>query len=72
MAERGGTTGAVLNAANEAAVTAFLNNEISFTDIVVACREILDNHNYESAPELGTLLNLDLWAREEMNKWIAC
>ena len=72
VAERGGTTGAVLNAANEAAVQAFLNNEISFPDIVVACREILEHHQYETDPSLATLLQLDRWAREEINKWIAC
>ena len=70
--EQESTTARVAEAANEAAVAAFLDNEISFTDIVAACREILDNHDYESAPDLKTLLNLDLWARQEINKWIAC
>lgn len=72
VAERGGTTGTVLNAANEAAVDAFLNGQISFTDIVAACREILNNHHFESNPKLDTLLSLDVWARQEINKWIAC
>ena len=69
---KGGTTGAVLNAANEAAVEAFLNQQISFTDIVAACREILDNHNFEPNPTLDTLMVQDQWAREEIYKWIAC
>ena len=72
VARTGGTTGAVLNAANEAAVLAFLNKQISFTDIVASCREILDNHNFEAEPSIETLLRLDLWAREEISKWIAC
>ena len=72
VARKGGTTGAVLNAANEAAVDAFLNRQISFTDIVAACREILDNHHFEPNPTLTTLMNQDRWAREEINKWIAC
>ncbi len=72
VARQGGTTGAVLNGANEAAVAAFLNKEISFTDIVAACREVLDNHEYESNPSLEALLAQDVWAREEINKWIAC
>ena len=72
VAKSGGTAGAVLNAANEAAVAAFLNKQISFTDIVACCREILNNHNFEHAPNIETLLRLDLWAREEINKWIAC
>ncbi len=72
VAEKGGTTGAVLNAANEAAVDAFLNRKISFTDIVAACREILDNHHFDPNPNLESLIEIDLWAREEINKWIAC
>ena len=72
VAKTGGTSGAVLNAANEAAVDAFLNGDISFVDIVAACREILDNHNFDSNPNLETLIAQDLWAREEIKKWIAC
>ncbi len=70
VAKFGGSTGAVLNAANEAAVSAFLNREISFTDIVAACREILDQHNYEPHPTLDQLMAADRWARREMCKWI--
>jgi 1-deoxy-D-xylulose-5-phosphate reductoisomerase len=70
VAKFGGSTGAVLNAANEAAVSAFLNRKISFTDIVAACREILDQHNYEPHPTLDQLMAADRWARREMCKWI--
>lgn len=70
VAKFGGSTGAVLNAANESAVSAFLNREISFTDIVAACREILDQHNYEPHPTLDQLMAADRWARREMCKWI--
>ncbi len=70
VAKAGGTAGAVLNAANEAAVEAFLNREISFTDIVVANREILAQHNFDAQPSLGDLIAADQWARMEMSKWI--
>lgn len=70
VAKSGGTAGAVLNAANEAAVNAFLNREISFTDIVVANREILAQHNYSAQPSLNELFEADRWARTEMSKWI--
>ena len=70
VAKAGGTAGAVLNAANEAAVAAFLNREISFTDIVVANREILEQHHFEAQPSLATLIAADQWARSEMSKWI--
>ncbi|MGY8770294.1 MAG: 1-deoxy-D-xylulose-5-phosphate reductoisomerase [Pirellulales bacterium] len=72
VAEQGGTTGAVLNAANEAAVASFLDNKIRFLDIVTACKAALDNHNFESKPTLDRLLELDVWARREVSQWIAC
>jgi 1-deoxy-D-xylulose-5-phosphate reductoisomerase len=69
VARLGGSTGAVLNAANEAAVAAFLNRQISFTDITTACRAILDQHNYEPHPTLDAILAADRWARNELTKW---
>ena len=47
-ARAGGTSGAVLNAANEAAVEAFLEGELHFTEIVPACRSVLEAHHFES------------------------
>jgi 1-deoxy-D-xylulose-5-phosphate reductoisomerase len=70
VARAGGTAGAVMNAANEAAVAAFLNREISFIDIVSACREILEQHEYNPQPTLDELLAADRWARQEISKWI--
>jgi len=70
VAERGGTTGAVVNAANEAAVEAFLENKIRFVDIVPACRNLLENHHFEPHPTLDTLVRVDQWARQEIDKWI--
>ncbi len=70
VARRGGTAGAVLNAANEAAVAGFLQGRIRFTDMVPACRAVLDVHNYDPSPSLQQLWGLDAWARKEMTKWI--
>ena len=70
VAARGGTAGAVLNAANEAAVAAFLDGQLGFTDIVPACRAAVDHHNFDPNPTLETLLQLDSWAREEVTKWV--
>ncbi len=50
VAKRGGTTGAVVNAANEAAVALFLEGKLKFLDIVPACRRVLDTHNFEPHP----------------------
>lgn len=72
VAERGGTCGAVLNAANEVAVQQFLEGKIRFVDIYRVCRHLLDEHPFETNPELTRLLELDAWAREESIKWITC
>jgi 1-deoxy-D-xylulose-5-phosphate reductoisomerase len=70
VARAGGTGGAVLNAANEAAVSAFLNGAIGFHEIVPACRRVLDIHNFDPDPTLDQLLDLDRWAREEVSHWV--
>lgn len=70
VAEQGGTTGAVLNAANEAAVGKFLNRQLGFAEIVPTCRSILNHHNYDPNPSLEELLRLDQWAREEVSRWV--
>jgi 1-deoxy-D-xylulose-5-phosphate reductoisomerase len=70
-AGRGGTTGAVLNAANEAAVAHFLDGRLHFTGIVAACRAVLDHHEFDPRPTLEQILKLDHWARAEVGKWLA-
>lgn len=71
VAAKGGTSGAVLNAANESAVAAFLNRELSFTDIPLACRQILEQHEFIADPSLTQLMACDQWARRELSKWIS-
>lgn len=70
VAQTGGTAGAVLNAANEAAVAAFLAGEIPFMKIVPACESVLQHHPFDSNPTLEELLRLDHWARQEISRWI--
>ena len=53
-ARRGGTSGAVLNAANEAAVEAFLQGELHFTEIVPACRKVLGYAQFRSRTHART------------------
>jgi 1-deoxy-D-xylulose-5-phosphate reductoisomerase len=69
-ARAGGTAGAVLNAANEAAVAQFLAGEIRFIDIIPACRSILEHHEFDPRPSLERLVECDRRAREEMEHWI--
>jgi 1-deoxy-D-xylulose-5-phosphate reductoisomerase len=66
---RGGTAGAALNAANEAAVTRFLDGEIRFLDIPRACRAALDHHHYDPRPTLDALWRVDASARQEVRRW---
>jgi 1-deoxy-D-xylulose-5-phosphate reductoisomerase len=70
VARAGGTSGAVLNAANEAAVDGFLDGQIGFNDIVPACRAVLDNHDFDETPTLQRLVELDAWARREITRWV--
>ena len=70
VAALGGTAGAVLNAANEAAVASFLAGELSFVEIVPACRAVLESHSFSPAPTLDELLAVDRWARQEISRWI--
>ena len=70
VARRGGTCGAVLNAANEAAVGRFLAGELAFLDIPRVCRAVLDHHDFSARPTLAELAAADRWARPEVNRWI--
>jgi 1-deoxy-D-xylulose-5-phosphate reductoisomerase len=70
VARDGGTAGAVLNAANEAAVASFLSGELAFAEIVPASRSVLEQHHFESHPSLERLFELDAWARQEVGRWV--
>jgi 1-deoxy-D-xylulose-5-phosphate reductoisomerase len=59
----------VLNAANEAAVGAFLAGELRFLDIPRVCEEILNHHHFSARPTLSELHELDRWARQEVERW---
>jgi 1-deoxy-D-xylulose-5-phosphate reductoisomerase len=71
VARRGGTCGAVLNAANEAAVGRFLAGQLRFLDITRTCRAVLDHHHYSARPTLAELHAADRWARQEVDLWIS-
>ncbi len=68
VAHRGGTAGAVFNAANETAVTAFLNRRVGFLDIVGIVERVLEWHAFAPHPDLETLLAADAWARKEVQQ----
>jgi 1-deoxy-D-xylulose-5-phosphate reductoisomerase len=61
----GGSAPAVLNAANEVAVEAFLNGDVPFHEIPEIIRAVLDSHHAGGAGSLDAVLAADSWARQE-------
>src|SRR5947209_6408847 len=62
--EAGGTLPAVLNAANEIAVEAFVNKRINFPAISELVRRTMEKHELAAHPTLEQILAADAWARE--------
>ena len=59
----GGTSTAILNAANEVAVEAFLNNQIRFTEIPQLVETAMENISRVEADSIDTVLSADAEAR---------
>jgi 1-deoxy-D-xylulose-5-phosphate reductoisomerase len=66
--EEGGTLPAVLNAANEVAVDAFVNGRISFCGISEVVGRTMNRHRTTARPTLEQILEADAWARVEAGK----
>jgi 1-deoxy-D-xylulose-5-phosphate reductoisomerase len=64
-AETGGTSPAVLNAANEVAVAAFLAGRLGFPGIAAIIAAVLDRHESRRVDDLQEVLAADGWARRE-------
>ena len=63
--ETGGTLPAVMNAANEVAVAAFLNRQLRFPQIWQSVGKVMDRHTTVAHPDLDAILAADKWARAE-------
>ena len=63
-AKKGGTSTAILNGANEAAVGLFLEDKISFLDIPRLVEEALDRVSVQDSPSLDDIFEADRAARE--------
>ena len=63
--EVGGTLPAVLNAANEIAVEAFVNRKLNFPQITETVRRVMAAHQVVAHPSLEQILAADAWARQE-------
>jgi 1-deoxy-D-xylulose-5-phosphate reductoisomerase len=59
----GGTLPAAMNAANEEAVQAFIDERISLTDIPLVIEAVMDCHHTQPATELAAILEADESAR---------
>ena len=65
-ARTGGTLPAVLNAANEVCVEAFLRDELPFTRVAPMIEKVLRKHRPVQNPDLKQIFEADSWAREEV------
>jgi len=68
--ETGGTLPAVLNAANEIAVSAFLDRRMKFPGIWQLVEQVMNRHRAVAQPDLDEILAADQWAREEARRSI--
>ncbi|MCZ6537224.1 MAG: 1-deoxy-D-xylulose-5-phosphate reductoisomerase [Gammaproteobacteria bacterium] len=69
-AERGGTAPAVLNAANEVAVQAFLDRRLPYTEIAAVIGNTIECHSVEAVEFLETVIKADQWAREKAGRTV--
>jgi len=70
-AAAGGSVPAVLNAANEVAVAAFLAGRLGFLGIVELIEAVVARHSGSGATALDDLLEADRWARETAESMLA-
>jgi len=70
VATRGGTLGAVMNAANEAAVEAFVAGKINFGEISRLVELTIADHRLQAQPTLDDLLEADRWARAQVRSQV--
>lgn len=61
--KRGGSLPAVLNAANEIAVQAFLNHHLRFVDIPRLVAQVMEEHDIHPLTSIEDVLEVDTWAR---------
>jgi 1-deoxy-D-xylulose-5-phosphate reductoisomerase len=60
----GGTVPCVMNAANEIAVSLFLQDKIGFLEIGQLVESVMKHHTIIDNPALNDLFQTDIWARE--------
>jgi 1-deoxy-D-xylulose-5-phosphate reductoisomerase len=68
--EIGGTLPAVMNAANEVAVAAFLARRLDFPSIWQSVEAVMSRHTPVAHPDLDAILQADQWAREQARETV--
>jgi len=68
--ETGGTLPAVLNAANEVAVSSFLEKRMRFPQIWQTVERVMNAHESVAHPGLDEILQADQWARAEAGRHV--
>ena len=66
----GGNAAAIMNAANEVAVEAFINEKIRFTDIPALIESVLENAQIKAVTDLEMLITSDQEARVAAEAWV--
>jgi 1-deoxy-D-xylulose-5-phosphate reductoisomerase len=69
--ELGGTAPAILNAANEVAVEAFLAEQIDFMDIPRLIEDVLSSATIDKANSIEQLVAVDVEARQKATHWLS-
>lgn len=71
VGRRGGTLPAVMNAANEVVVSAFLQEKLSYLMIHDIVEAVCSDHDVLDHPDLGSILDADTWARRRALELVA-
>jgi 1-deoxy-D-xylulose-5-phosphate reductoisomerase len=66
----GDTMPAILNAANEVAVAAYLREQIGFLDISRVIRSTMDSHTPSPLRQIDDALEADRWARSKADEFV--
>jgi 1-deoxy-D-xylulose-5-phosphate reductoisomerase len=67
----GGNAAAILNAANEIAVEAFIQKAIKFTDIPRLIEFVLNKSSIKEVSDLSMLIDTDTAARDSAREWVS-
>lgn len=72
VGRRGGTYPAVYNAANEVAVSGFLQDKISYLQIESCIQKAVAEHRELASVSLDSIIAIDRETREKVERWLEC